>query len=311
LPNFRILSLDGGGIRGVLTAVLLDRLSAEYPRLLQDLPSTIFAGTSTGGILALGLADGLPPSQLRDFYVVNGKTIFDSSWARDVVDVAGLVGAKYDNENLKRILQEIFGGKKLQDLKSRVLVPSFRLDDQEAGPAKRTWEPKFFHNFPGNDSDGGSLVVDVAMSTSAAPTYFPSYGEYIDGGVIANNPSMAAIAQVLDGRNQPPYLGTLKDIKLLSVGTGLSLQYIAQQNVDWGDAQWIKPLLNILMEGSAGVADFQCIQLLGERYYRLAPVFPAGRSFPLDDVGKIVDLIDFARAVDLTGTLAWLKTCAW
>jgi hypothetical protein len=122
---------------------------------------------------------------------------------------------------------------------------------------------------------------------------------------------MAAIAQVLDGRNQPPYLGTLKDIKLLSVGTGLSLQYIAQQNVDWGDAQWIKPLLNILMEGSAGVADFQCIQLLGERYYRLAPVFPAGRSFPLDDVGKIVDLIDFARAVDLTGTLAWLKTCAW
>ena len=313
MANFRILSLDGGGIRGVLTAVILNRLSEKYPRLLQDLPQTIilFAGTSTGGILALGLAAGLTPSQLRDFYVINGKTIFDSSWMHDLVELDGLAGAKYENENLRRLLHGTFGGTKLQDLKPRVLVPSFRLDNQETDPAKRSWNPKFFHNFPGDDNDGECLVADVAMATSAAPTYFPSYGEYIDGGVIANNPSMAAIAQVLDQRNQPSDRGTLNEIKLLSVGTGFSLQYIAGQNLDWGDAQWIRPILNILMDGSVGVADFECARLLGDRYCRLEPIFPAGRSFALDDVGRIVDLIDFARSVDLTDTLAWLEACAW
>jgi len=313
LAKFRVISLDGGGIRGVLTAVLLDRLSAGYPPLLKDTAGTMtmFAGTSTGGILALGLAAGLTPSQLRDFYVTNGKTIFDSSWEHNLVELDGLAGAKYDNENLKRILRDIFGGKKLKDLNPRVLVPSFKLDNQEADPAKRTWSPKFFHNFPGSDNDGESLVADVAMATSAAPTYFPSYNEYIDGGVIANNPSMAAIAQVLDERNQPGDRGTLNEIKLLSVGTGLSLQYIAGKNLDWGDAQWIRPILNILMDGSVGVADFESNRLLGERYHRLEPIFPAGQSFALDDVGRMVDLIDFARSVDLTGTLTWLESCVW
>jgi patatin-like phospholipase/acyl hydrolase len=313
VANFRILSFDGGGIRGVLTAVLLDRLSDEYPGLLQGRPDviTMFGGTSTGGILALGIAAGLTPQQIRDLYVVNGKLIFDSSWMRDVVEIGGLSGSKYDNVNLKRILQETFGGLRLKDLKARVLIASFRLDNQETDASRRTWSPKFFHNFPGADSDGESLVVDVAMATSAAPTYFPSYEGYIDGGVTANNPSMAAVAQALDGRNQPTERAALEEIKLLSVGTGVSLQYIEGQDLDWGDAQWIKPILNVMMDGSVGVADFQCSQLLGDRYCRLEPIFPAGKAFPMDDVSKIVDLMDFARSFDLSDTLTWLKASGW
>jgi hypothetical protein len=149
------------------------------------------------------------------------------------------------------------------------------------------------------------------MSTSAAPTYFPSYNGYIDGGVIANNPSMAAIAQVLDGRNQAGERATLDQVKLLSVGTGDSLQYIAGQSLDWGDAQWIKPILNVMMDGSVGVADFQCKQLLGNRYCRVEPIFPAGKSFPMDDVGKIVDLMDLAQFFNLNGAVAWLKDSGW
>ena len=313
MPNFRILSFDGGGIRGVLTAVLLDRLLAEYPALLQDRPDTItmFAGTSTGGILALGMAAGLTPAQIRDLYVTNGKLIFDSSWTRDVVEIGGLSGAKYDNVNLKQILKETFGALKLKDLKPRVLIASFSLDNQAPDPSSRTWNPKFFHNFPGADSDGESLLVDVAMSTSAAPTYFPSYGVYVDGGVIANNPSMAAVVQALDGRNQAGERATLDGIKLLSVGTGASLQYIEGQDHDWGDAQWIKPILNVMMDGGVGVADFQCAQLLGNRYCRLEPIFPAGKSFPMDDVSKIVDLMDLAQSFDLTGAVAWLNSSGW
>jgi patatin-like phospholipase/acyl hydrolase len=271
----------------------------------------MFAGTSTGGILALGLAAGLTPAQVRDLYVVNGKLIFDSSWTRNVVELGGISGAKYDNVNLKQILSETFGALKLSDLKPRVLIASFSLDNQSADPSSRTWNPKFFHNFPGADSDGDSLVVDVAMSTSAAPTYFPSYGVLVDGGVIANNPSMAALAQALDGRNQSNERATLDELKLLSVGTGASLQYIAGQDHDWGDAQWIKPILNVMMDGSVGVADFECRQLLANRYCRIEPIFPAGKSFAMDDVSKIVDLMDLAQSFDLSGALAWLQNSGW
>jgi patatin-like phospholipase/acyl hydrolase len=314
VANFRILSFDGGGIRGVLTSVLLNRLLTAYPALLQERPGTItmYAGTSTGGILALGMAAGLTPTQIRDLYVTNGKLIFDSSWTRDVVEIGGLSGSKYDNVNLKQILLETFSALRLQDLKSRVLIASFTLDNQLIDATQRTWNPKFFHNFPGSDSDGESLVVDVAMSTSGAPTYFPSYGVFIDGGVIANNPSMAAVAQALDGRNQPSERATtLNDIKLLSLGTGASLQYVDGQDHDWGDAQWIKPILNVMMDGSVGVADFQCAQLLGNRYCRVAPIFPANKSFPMDDVSKIVDLMDLAQSFDLTSAVAWLNACGW
>jgi patatin-like phospholipase/acyl hydrolase len=313
MPNFRILSCDGGGIRGVLSAVLLNRLSAAYPNLLQDRPDTIsmYAGTSTGGILALGLAAGLTPAQIRDLYVTDGKLIFDSSWTRDVVELGGLSGSKYDNVNLKQILQETFGARKLQDLKPRVLIASFSLDNQASDPASRTWNPKFFHNFTGADSDGDSLLVDVAMSTSAAPTYFPSYGVYIDGGVIANNPSIAAVVQAMDGRNQPGERATLDGIKLLSIGTGASLQYIDDVDHDWGDAQWIKPILNVMMDGSVGVADFECRQLLGNSYCRVEPIFPAGKSFAMDDVSKAVDLMDQANSFDLASTVAWLNASGW
>ena len=312
MPNFRILSCDGGGIRGVLTAVLLNRLLGAYPALLQDRLGTItlFAGTSTGGILALGLAAGLTPAQIRDLYVVNGKLIFDSSWTHNMVELGGISGSKYDNVNLKQILQETFGAQKLKDLHSRVLIASFNLDNQ-ADTTARTWNPKFFHNFAGPDSDGEFLAVDVAMSTSAAPTYFPSYGVYVDGGVIANNPSMAAIAQALDGRNQAGERATLGEIKLLSVGTGASLQFISGQDHDWGDAQWIKPILNVMMDGSVGVADFECRQLLGDRYCRVEPIFPAGKSFPMDDVSKVVDLMDVANSFDLAGAVAWLNASGW
>jgi patatin-like phospholipase/acyl hydrolase len=313
VADFRIIALDGGGIRGVLTAVLLDRLAKAYPRLLQDQPDNtrMFAGTSTGGILALGLAAGLTPVQMRDLYVINGKSIFDAGWARDVVELGGLAGSKYDNENLKGVLQHTFGAKRLKDLSARVLIPSFRLDNGDADPAQRTWSPKFFHNFPGADTDGDVLVVDVAMSTSAAPTYFPSYNEYIDGGVIANNPSMAAIAQVLDGRNDAGDRAALNEIRLLSLGTGLTLQYIAKKNLDWGGAQWIGPILNVMMDGSVGVADFESMQLLGPNYCRVEPIFPAGRSFALDDVSKIVDLMECAQSFDLAPAIAWLNRMSW
>ena len=100
---------------------------------------------------------------------------------RNLRDMGNLSGAKYDNSNLKEVLTREFAGRAvstLDDLARRVLIPAFDLDDGQDARRKldkpRTWKPKFFHNYPGPDSDGAELIVDVAMRTSAAPTYFPT-----------------------------------------------------------------------------------------------------------------------------------------
>ena len=119
---------------------------------------------------------------------------------------------------------------------------------------------------------------------------------------------MAALAQTRDRRffkRRPRY----DRMALLSIGTGTSLMRIERKNLDWGQAQWIKPLLNIMMDGGMGVTDYQCKQMLGDRYHRLAPVFPfpADQVIGLDAVDRIPDLVRFAETVDLSQAVKWLK----
>lgn len=299
---YRILSLDGGGIRGLVTAILLQRLDKAVPGWRDSID--LVAGTSTGGILALGLARGMTPTQLRALYEQRGRRIFDDSWLDDLRDLGKIMGAEYDNDNLAAELKKAFGKSRLRDLGLRVLIPTFDLDKQTS--AGRTWSPKLFHNFPGNDSDGNTPAWKVALYTSAAPTYFPSVDGYIDGGVYANNPSMCALAQCQDERAVRP-VPAWRDIRLLSLGTGTSLTYIEGDRLDWGYAQWVKPLINVLMDGVSGIADFQCRQLLGDHYCRLAPVFPRGKVFGLDDVERIPELATFAAGVDVTPAARWLE----
>jgi hypothetical protein len=300
---YRILSLDGGGIRGLVTAILLQRLDKAVPGWRDSID--LIAGTSTGGILALGLAHGMTPTALRALYEHRGRKIFDDSWLDDLRDLGQVIGAQYGNENLAAELKKAFGRTRLRDLRRKVLVTTFDLDKQTS--AGRTWSPKLFHNFAGDDSDGNTPVWKVALYTSAAPTYFPSVDGYIDGGVYANNPSMCALVQSQDRRAvaAPPAWG---DIRLLSLGTGTSLTYIEGNALDWGYAQWVKPLINVLMDGVSGIADFQCRQLLHERYRRVAPVFPRGKVVGLDDVGRIPELVAFASKVDLRAAQRWLES---
>jgi patatin-like phospholipase/acyl hydrolase len=301
---FRILSLDGGGIRGLLTAIILERLETAVPGWLDR--ADLLAGTSTGGIIALGLAHGLAPADLRRLYEKKGRNIFDDTWWDDIVDIGKLAGADYDNRNLARELKNIFGNTRLRDLKKKVLIPAFDLDNENSHASKRSWAPKFFHNFPGKDSDGDQRAMKVALYTSAAPTYFPSVDGYIDGGVVANNPAMAALAQSQDERSMrnPP---GLHEIALLSIGTGQSLVRIEGKDLDWGYAQWAKPLIDIMMDGVGGVSDYQCRQILGDRYCRISPVFKPNKTIPLDAVNKIPELVDFAGKVDLSEAVRWLR----
>lgn len=292
---YRILSLDGGGLRGVLTARLLEHLEKKVPYLGR---TNLLAGTSTGAILAAGLASGLNPGQLINFYKEEGPKIFKDSLLDNLHDIGSMVGAKYSTEPRKKALQGVFNDKVLGDLNKSVLIATFDLDSSDdpfkngAKKAQGTWKAKFFHNFETaatSDNDRTVKVVDALMASSAAPVYFPIYEGYIDGGMVANNPSTCALAEAL---NKNTGKQAEKDIVLLSVGTGNSPRSVPSMNGDWGLLQWGLTLIYILFEGSSGLADYQCQQVLCARYCRINVDLPHGIG--LDDVKAIPELLQLA-----------------
>jgi hypothetical protein len=312
-PNhYTILSLDGGGIRGLLTVCLLEKLEQRVPGFIESVH--LFGGTSTGGIIALALANGIELEILRDLYEQKGSVIFNRTIARRLRSADGVLAARYDNEPLELMLKEMFGeSKKLGDLQKAVVVPTFDLYDEEW----KSWKPKIFHNFleraesPGGKEDRDVPVYKVALYTSAAPTYFPSIDGFVDGGVFANNPAMVTLGQARDSRKIEP-IPPLESIRLLSVGTGAKLIGIKTKVNDWGYLQWGSRLIDLLMDGVAGIADYQCAQLLGDRgYHRLGIALPEDIDIAMDDVEKIPQLLRFANSEEaqkaLEETTTWLR----
>jgi len=307
MAKYRVLSIDGGGIRGVVTTVMMERLAAT-PGLESFLDrADLIAGTSTGGLLALGIAHGLNLEEIRSIYVDDGPEIFDDSWIDDLLDLGKLRGADYKTAPMRRVLKRVLGGETtLGQLEKKVLITTFDLDNGHAKKSERTWKPKLFHNFTGPGSDRSALAYKVGLYTAAAPTYFPTVDGYIDGGVYATNPAMCALAQTQDQRYFDPPT-PLDDVVLLSLGTGTSLFHIKGKNLNWGYAQWIKPLISLMLDGVSGIADYQCRQMLRDRYHRLAPVFPPDVSIPMDGVKKIPYMIDFAGGLKLSKTVDWMQ----
>lgn len=301
MSPFHVLSLDGGGIRGVLTASILERLEAGMPGLLNEV--NLIAGTSTGGILALALASGMSPTEVREMYERLGNKVFKDSLWDNLKDLGGARGAQYSNTYLKEELTNTFGSMTLNELKTTVLISSFDLDNEATSFGKvRSWKPKYFHNFPGEDSDGHEKVVDVALYTSAAPTYFPVYHGYVDGGVVSNNPSMCALAQALEAGTGKQ---KLRDVRILSIGTGVNPRFLTAVDDDWGFVQWGPHVISLMMEGSMGLADYQCRQLLHDHYLRINPVLPV--QIGLDGLDQVPMMKSLASQFDLEEARAWLK----
>jgi patatin-like phospholipase/acyl hydrolase len=201
--RFKVLSLDGGGIRGIIPARILTTIEDKTNRSIADMFDLI-AGTSTGGILAAGLAGskgGNKPirtaAELLNMYVDRGAEIFSRSLWKGITSVGGLRDERYSAGPLERVLKDTLGDAELKDVITNVLIPSY---DIEGRGDYRGGGPYFFKSSKAStDQDYNYYLRDVARATSAAPTYFePAHIEnrsgakwtaLVDGGVFANNPA--------------------------------------------------------------------------------------------------------------------------
>lgn len=305
---YKILSLDGGGLRGLITVHILQRLN-ETPDIAGWLDEVdLVVGTSTGGILALGIAAGFKPEIIGKLYRDKGPQIFDDKLWDNIRFLGNILGAEYSNAVLRSELKHILGNLTLAQLQKKVAITAFDLDNEDRVPISRTWKPKIFHNFLGADfKDGDRLVADIAAYTCAAPTYFPSVDGYIDGGVFANNPSMVGLAQAISEKNLPGERAKVEDVVLLSIGTGVTSTWIEGGDLNWGVADWARPLLDILLDGVAGIADYQCRQFLGDRYLRVQKVFDRKNCIRMDDATEIPTLCEVADAIDIHEAQDWIR----
>lgn len=305
---YQILSIDGGGIYGTLFASQLMKLEAANPGFLAEID--LVAGTSIGGIIALGIADEIPMNEILQMFIERSNGIFSRTFLRRMLYLIGLK-AKYSNENLKAILTEKFKDRALYDLKKKVVIPSFQI--QSDGQ----WHEKVFHNFeriggcPYPMVQKGSLgesVVDVGLATSAAPTFFPAYDIFIDGAVSQNNPSAQALAFTQDDNFWGKTSFPLEEIKLFSIGCNYSGDEIKRSSMDWGYLKWIKYIFKIMIRGNMVSSDYQCRQLLNhETYFRYCPNLPKELSKELDSVELVKDLVDFNDEKQFERASEWIK----
>ncbi len=300
---YRILSLDGGGIRALMCAVVLVRLERLVPGWLNQVD--LFAGTSSGGILALCLAKGLRPATILDNFYRLTPEIFRKPSRLSILRRHRLFRPIYDGRRLQNFLDGFLGGTRLSSLPCSVLVTAYELDNDHPDEGQRTWAPKMFHNLGYRHNGADISASKAAYYTSTSPTIFASYDGYVDGGVIASNPGLVALSHALDPAILGPNRPDLSGISLLSLGTGDYNFYVEGKSHKWGLWQWRKLLFEIMVEGGVRLVDHQCRQMLGRRYRRISP--PLTEKYQADEWQQRDALLDISLSVDLEETAAWLR----
>jgi patatin-like phospholipase/acyl hydrolase len=281
---FRILSIDGGGIKGVFPAAFLCALQGKLSYPIADCFDLI-AGTSTGGIIALGLGLGLTPFQILEFYKSHGSSIFPAS-QKMRTRIKHYFSTKYRADPLKTALQEVFGDHMLGESRKRLLIPSFSASTGKIYVYKTPHDCRLM-------SDWNQLAVDVAMATSAAPSYFPpyvspSYIAHLDGGMWANNPTGNAVVEAVG------VLGIDRSqIRVLSIGCTCTAQSFNLK--ESGMFGWREKALAVSFSGqSFGSMGIAALLVGHNNIQRVDPTVAEGR-FSLDDATSINELEGFAR----------------
>jgi uncharacterized protein len=300
MSNYLILSCDGGGIRGYLSSLLLQQLNNDLGIFGSNNQNiNLYAGTSTGGLIALALAYGKSIDDVVHLYKTEGSNIFNplgiqgSCLLPSATDLGGFSDVKefwqvlYDDigdPSVRTVVENFIPGNPvLSSVTNNVMVATFQLDDPQS--TTKSWNPLVIDNFSGSPG-ADTYLYDAALSTSAAPVYFPPYyhpkfGWCSDGGLFANNPAPLAVARAISSGQNP------SDVVMLSIGTGINnaaLPVDEDNRLCFGLKYWVWfetsgptppfPLLNGMMDGVSASNDWVSSQLLGARYKRVNPTLP-------------------------------------
>lgn len=294
--SFRILSLDGGGIRGVFPAAFLARLEEHLEHPIARYFDLI-AGTSTGGIIAIGLGLGLPARDILRLYVEEGPAIFDQqhgmieNWVRQKLrSIAHLFVTKHSSEPLRRALEATLGRRALGESHTRLVIPAWH------PVLERVYIYKTAHH-PRLETDYKQPAIDAAMATAAAPTFLKphiteSAVELIDGGVWANNPIGVATIEAIG------MLGWPSDkLKILSIGTINEPGNLPQLR---GKLPMAASVTRLFMAGQAHSALGTAKIISGDVHdrkaiWRIDQTAPQGR-YTLDNTTRIAEMCDRAFA---------------
>lgn len=265
----RILTIDGGGIRGLVSAIWLDalqrRLDAAGKGALHE-RFDLVAGSSTGALVAAALGIGMPPARIVDLYESFGEEVFPGAaerlWSRVTRSFSqGLSAPRYSPRGLERVLKRVFGERTLGSVSPRTMAIAYDTV---------TRHPLFFKSFKPEHAD--IPLWEVCRAATAAPSYFPAHlatverrrRALIDGGVVANNPTACAIAEAVRLNDD----ASLQGIVLLSVGTGQTTRPIPEREATtWGALEWAIPIIDVLFDGSADSVHYIAQQILGEAHY--------------------------------------------
>jgi patatin-like phospholipase/acyl hydrolase len=281
-----VLSVDGGGIRGVIPAMVLADLEKRTGKHTAELFDLI-AGTSTGGIIALGLTvprdDDKPRWMANDLvalYLTEGPRIFEHSIGHEFASGLGLLDQKFDERPLEETLATYFGDAMISQAVTDVLVTSYDLEHRQ---------PFFFKSQRALDVPEHDWPMRVAArATSAAPTYFEPERlvadgvefALCDGGVFANNPAMCAYAEAR--RNEPD-----ASVRLVSLGTGQLTRPIHYKDAKhWGLVAWARPLIDVVFDGVSDATDYELTQVMPEAAYTRFQVELIGASDSLDNANE-------------------------
>jgi patatin-like phospholipase/acyl hydrolase len=285
--KFRILSIDGGGLRGIVPLLILKEIENKTGKKIYELFDLI-TGTSTGGIIACGLTatkDGKAPyltiDQLIELYTTKGEVIFP--WKRNIFQKIGtginsLFNPKFSPNGLDGLLTQYFGELKLSDTLKPIIVTSYDIKNNEIAMFKSRRCGEIGYN---------ALLKDVCRATSAAPTFLPSYplsfaGKgrvLIDGGVYINNPAMGAVSDALRSVKGLK----LADIEVLSLGTGTYPAELGKKDTpSWGLVNWAQPITNIMMQATSNATVYECNELL-KKHLRIQLVIDDSKKSDMSD----------------------------
>lgn len=281
---FRILSIDGGGIRGVFPAAFLAELESRFlggSSIANHFD--MIAGTSTGGIIALALAHGMTAREALNIYLDRGERIFPPAVGLNKMSrmLRWVFKPKHDQAALKEELLRIFGDKVLDDAVTRLVVPSFE---------GRHGEPFLYKtpHHPDYQKDRHKKFAHVALHTTAAPTYYPGVEDdgyiMIDGGIWANNPVMNALVDAL-----ACFDVAREDVRILSLGTGESTFTVDERARLGGIKEWaFLRSFNAAARAQSRNALGQAYLLVGKNNVTRIDVPESDAPIAMDDVQRSV-----------------------